>query len=177
MKKGVFYFFVKKDKVGAKLIRWGTKRKDQDMQNTPSHMGIVMNGMWSIDSTISNGVEMDYFPEYVKDYEAVAVYRDLGEIRKPGEVAAEIMKKARHAKYDWKAVLYFGWRRALEIFFKIPMPKKNKWESKNSWFCNEMYELVRGDDYSMASPNDVMHEMEKSGRFEKVQLHEILPIK
>ena len=177
MKKGVFYFFVKKEKWGAKLIRWGTKRPGQSMEDTPSHMGTVMNGMWSIDATLTAGVNMDYFPVYMEEYKEVAIYRDLGEIRKPSQVAADMMKKSRRAGYDFKAILYYAWRRALEKFFKIPMPEKNRWESEDRWFCNEMYEIVKGGDYSMASPNDVMLEMEKSGRFEKVKLAEILPAK
>ena len=175
MKKGVFYFFVKKDAWGANIIRWGTKRKDQTMEDTPSHMGTVMNGMWSIDSTITSGVTMDYFPEYVKDYEVVAIYQDMQEKRKPSVVAADMMTKARKAKYDWKAIAYYAWRRTLEKFLGIKMPSENKWESKDRWFCNEMYELIKGTDYSMASPNDVMDEMDKNERFQKVTLKDILP--
>lgn len=175
--KGVFYFFVKKELCGAKLIRWGTKVKGQTMEETPSHMGTVMNGMWSIDATLNAGVEMDYFPEYIKEYGVVAIFKDTEEKRKPSQVAADMMTKSRKAAYDYGAVLYYAYRRALNKFFGIKMPKKNRWESKNSWFCNEMYELVTEGDYSMASPNDVMFEMEISERFKKVELEDILPAK
>lgn len=172
--KGVFYFFVKKDKCGAKLIRWGTKLPGQSMEDTPSHMGIVMNGKWSIDSTMFSGVEMDYFPEYIKEYKEVAIYQDTEETRNSSEVAAELMTRARRSTYDWKAILYFAWRKACHKFLKVTMPQQNKWEDPNSWFCNEIYEIVKGKDYSMASPNDVMQEMEKSNRFAKIKLEDLL---
>jgi hypothetical protein len=61
-----------------------------------------------------------------------------------------------HAQYDRLGVLYFAWRIFLKWFLGKPIPDKNKWESENKWFCNELFEIIFDKDLSMKTPNDLM---------------------
>ena len=44
--------------------------------------------------------------------------------------------------YDYKAILYIGWRRILNRCFKIPIPEINPWRTQGAYFCDELYEIL-----------------------------------
>lgn len=77
----------------------------------------------------------------------------------------QLIRETWNRKYDWAAILYFIWRIFLKYAFKRPIPDKNKWESENAWFCNEILEIDLKQDLSMKSPNDLMLMLEQDERF------------
>lgn len=163
--KGTFYVFTRRDKWGSKLISWGTKYPGQEACDTPSHFATMFNFKWIIHSTMAEGVEMDHIIALAEKQEIIAVFMDSNKSRSPSELAEEMMMRSRGSGYDYLAVLYYAYRKLLEMIFKIPLPLKNKMQSASKWFCNEMWKLNTGEDVSMKSPNDMYHYMHEHARY------------
>ena len=82
----------------------------------------------------------------------------------------QLTKKAWGAKYDFLAVLFFAYRILLNKLFGFKIPDKNKWEKKNRWFCNELFELEFGQDLSMKTPNDLMFMLDNHSVFDRTEV-------
>jgi len=150
--------FLKSDKIGARLISFGTKRDGQTAEDTPSHVAFLFFDTIIIDSTLSNGVR-EVSLGYIKDH-----YRIINCIELPvsEEETYRYLEKARGeilgARYDWAAIAYFSWRVLLNKI-GIPFPKKNKLNFKNKYFCTEVYSIITGERYGIVSPNDLLLKM------------------
>jgi hypothetical protein len=73
--------------------------------------------------------------------------------------------------YDWWGLSYFAWRGLLRKLFRIPLPKRNKWQLNNCLLCVEVgymiawaYKAVTGKkiigdkvDLSMTAPKDLIN--------------------
>lgn len=153
------YLFTRNDLIGSKLISYGTKYSFQKTQETPSHFAILFDDRWIFESRMQQGVHvMPYYHWKQKNTVVAALRREnckLSEIECK-LLQDQLIREAYGRKYDKWAIAYFVWRIFLKWFFNAPMPDQNKWESKNKWFCNELFEIIFREDLSMKSPNDLM---------------------
>jgi hypothetical protein len=46
--------------------------------------------------------------------------------------------------YDFTGAIYTGLMELRQRIFKIPKPRRNPWSMKNSYYCDEVYQLVSG---------------------------------
>lgn len=162
------YLFTNNDLIGSKIISGATKYDFQKTNETPSHFAILFNDRWVFHSNFANGVFVEPYYSFKKKNTVVSFLRK--EHCKLSEIECTLMQdqliKTTYGKgYDFMAVLFFGWRIALRYLFNAPIPDKNKWESKNKWFCNEIFELIFREDLSMKTPNDLMWLLSESPEF------------
>ncbi len=153
------YLFTRSNLIGSRLISYGTKYDFQKTEEAPSHFAILFFDRIILHSNFANGVHLDSFYRFKQKNQVVcAVRREKCEM---GRIECMLLfdqldRRAMSAEYDWPAILYFIWRIFLKWFLNKPMPDKNKWESENKWFCNELFEIIFRDDLSMKTPNDLM---------------------
>lgn len=55
-----------------------------------------------------------------------------------------VIKKYDGKGYDFGGALYLGWRKWLKRVFNRPIPSVNKWAKSDLFFCDEIYEALRG---------------------------------
>lgn len=51
-----------------------------------------------------------------------------------------VVQKYDDCPYDYLGFFYLGWRILLKRLFKIPMPLKNAWSQKGTYYCDEIYQ-------------------------------------
>ena len=159
MKVKVEYLFSKRNQIGSKFISWGTKELLALLPDVvPSHVSVLLNGRWVFESTFSTGVRVISYKKWKEINEEVARITCRKD-RKYSEVK-KIYQEIRNKKYDWPGVIYFGWRVALKKYFKIPIPKNNKWESEDRYFCTEAVgRLIDNKKYSMTAPVQLLEKL------------------
>lgn len=165
------YLFTRSDLVCSRLISGASKYKGQPSEQTPSHFGILFFDRIVFHSNFANGVHFEPYYFFKKKNEVIRAFK-----RHECELSRtectlmfdQVVQRAYGAKYDFMAIAYFVWRIFLKAVFNRPIPDKNKWESKNKWFCNEIFELVLKQDLSMKTPNDLMFLLETSDNFDSV---------
>lgn len=153
------YLFTRNDLIGSKAISGASKYDFQETKETPSHFAIVFDDRWVFHSRMSQGVHVEPYYHFKKKNTVLCSLKR--ETCTMGEIECQLLqdqlvRKAYGRKYDKWAIAYFIWRIILKKLFNRPIPDKNKWESKNKWFCNELFELIFRQDLSMKTPNDLM---------------------
>lgn len=111
-------------------IRWLTK-------TDCSHLAIVFDDKFVIQANLL-GVGMDYFPTFSKKQIIVHSVEIGTTLEGEDRIWSDLLDLCGGKDYDVKALIYDGWRYALKRFFKIPLPKKNKWSSPNKYLCTRM---------------------------------------
>jgi hypothetical protein len=158
----VHYLFSKNNKIGSKLISWGTKQL-YNTEKTPSHIALLINERWVFESTLFTGVRIITYDRWKDINEEVAKYqcpKDNTEFSTIKNLYREIDQKG----YDWLGTCFLGVYLALNKFFGITIPQKNYWENENKYFCCEVIAKLTGvNDYAMKAPVNLMVELE--GRF------------
>lgn len=149
------YLFSYNGKVGSKTIVWGTKHQNKTEHKTPSHVAILINDFLVIESTMFTGVRIIPYSIWIKKNK-IAHRIACPQKRSWDEVMGSVFK-IWGKSYDYKGILFFGWALFKNKFFKTPLPKKNKWESDDSFFCVEIIENITGETYEMTSPVDLMN--------------------
>lgn len=155
----IHYLFSKNKLIGSKAIIWGTKHLEPNAHDTPSHVAILVNEKWVFESTLETGVRRISYKDWLEKNTEVAKYkcqtkRNLTEV-------LDYFRAIKNKKYDYLGVIYFGWRVGLNKFFKIKIPKENKWDKENAYFCCEVMGEMLGLDYQMTSPVQVMVQTQK----------------
>jgi len=143
----------------SRLVSWGTRRKGQKIADVPSHVGFLFFDSIMIDSTLTSGVKESTYDKFKDKYRIVSVVDlDITE-----SYTYRYLENARSrilgSGYDWIAITYYSYRVVLHKFFNIPIPKKNKMNVANNYFCTEVMQVITGTDYSIVSPNDLMIEL------------------
>lgn len=167
------YLFTNNELAGSKLIRWGTKRNGQKIDDVPSHFGILFWDRIVLHSNFANGVHIEPYYFFKKKNKTVRAFENC--VCKLSQIEATLMfdqltRKAWGAKYDLLAILFFAYSIILNKLFGLPIPDKNKWEVKKRWFCNELFELEFGQDLSMKSPNDLMGMLDSHDAFDRTEV-------
>lgn len=154
MKVKIHYLFSKNNKIGSKVISWATNHQ-YNFKITPSHVAILINDRWVFESTLFTGVRVIPYKKWVTFNDEVAKIQssqlyDYSEIK-------TIYKQIQNKKYDWLGAAYLGIWLILNKFFKTKIPKINRWESKDLYFCCEGVAIILGLSYfAMRSPADVL---------------------
>ena len=157
MKVEVHYLFSKNNKIGSKVIQWGTKHQ-HNLEETPSHIAMLVNNRWVHESTLFTGVRVISYSKWLEINEEVAKIpcaqeRDYKEVK-------NLFKEIKGKKYDWGGVTYLGLHLGANKFLRKEMPKHNLWEKPHRYFCCEAVAKLTGvKDYGMKSPVDLMVEL------------------
>lgn len=165
------YIFTNSELIGSKLISKVSGYEMQTRKETPSHFGILFFDRIVLHSNFANGVHFQPYYFFKKKNDVIRAFRKRDCKMSRIECTPmfdQLVQRAYGAKYDFMAVAYFTWRIFLKAAFNKPIPDKNKWESKSKWFCNEIFEMVLGEDLSMKTPNDLMFILETSDNFDSV---------
>lgn len=145
------YLFSNNKRAGSKLISWAAKFEKTGLPENPSHIAVLMNDVWVIESTLSTGVRVAPYSEWLK------INRQLYRIpcSEKTRKSVDVMSKALHfwnKKYDWIGIMYFIFAYVRLIVFGKKLPDWNPWQNKDKYFCTEYVGLLIGEDYSMKSP-------------------------
>jgi len=177
MKHNFIHGFSKNNQIGSHLIGWGTKKPDQTGK-VPSHFFFLFFRKIVLESKMTAGVRLTYWGSFKKHNEIVKLFIPIGEreaVEKRGHMFENLLDKIYGKSYDRLALIYFAWRVALFKFLKKPMPKINRWNRENYYFCDELYTEVSGTDMSMVSPNDLMLDMSsRSDEFMEISLDDVV---
>jgi hypothetical protein len=149
-------------------IRFFTKNKDQEFKLVPSHMRFVFGSRFSLESTGISGVHIGFFPNTLNKDEVIAVFEyTKGKLLgyKDNELLVEGAFKYHGKKYDSSSILWFMWHLILKRLFGIPMPKKNRNDNKNRYFCSELMEFLYDSDYSHIDPNSLLDSLSINNDF------------
>ena len=152
------YLFSKNDKIGSKIIIYGTKHLETVL-DTPSHVAILVNNRWVFESTLETGVRRISYKKWLE------INTEVAKIECPSERTLEevlgLFRRIKDKKYDYLGVTYFGGCIALNKFFGMKVPKKNRLQSPNKYFCCEVMGELLGLDYQMRAPVQLMVESSK----------------
>lgn len=159
MKVTVHYLFSKNKKIGSKIISWGTKHLEKTPV-TPSHIAILVNNRWVHESTLETGVRVLSYNKWKSINQEIAKipcekeFRDYSEIKK-------VYKEIKNKKYDWSGVVYLGFYVFLNKVFKTTIPKVNKWNNPDKYFCCEAVEKITGiESTEMKAPVNLLSEFD-----------------
>lgn len=151
-KKTVHYLFSKNSKIGSRLIRWGTAFLCPwvKYEDVPSHVAILVDGKWVLESTLTTGVRIIPYSTWKQINTEICKLQCLQE-REFSNIK-DFYRAIELKTYDYPGILYFSWRIILKKLFNIDLPKENKWQSDDKYFCSEVIGKMTGLDYQMTSP-------------------------
>jgi hypothetical protein len=136
----------RKTSVGSLLISQTTKGLAPGLKPC-SHLCIVLKKTLVIESTLTTGVRIMPYKQWLKENEIVYVF-EKSYNGKLSQYIPELMDRLWGKDYDVAGILYFSWRMILWLLCRIPLPKVNKWEDPNKRFCVEVF----GEKLAMVSP-------------------------
>lgn len=147
--------FSNNEKIGSKAISYGSI-KSGSFDDIPSHMSFVFFNTFVYESRLESGVVINEWDEFKLNNRIVKAY-DLGlNPKMSGRLYCALFNKSYRKKYDWKAVLYLGYRQAMWKFFGWKKPDQNPWNTEDRYYCNELYSFIKSGDLSMITPYDLM---------------------
>lgn len=153
----VEYLFSNNNKLGSKIIQWASKKEKIPMENLPSHVAVLIDNKLVIESTLSTGVRIIPYFKWKKINNEIAKIPCKKDYKSPKEIFKAFII-LWGMKYDWLGILYFAKCLLLMIIFKKELPKRNKWEHKNKYFCTEFVARLTNIDCSMKTPAKLLHE-------------------
>jgi hypothetical protein len=142
--------FSNSSKPVAQLIAKGTRHLAPTLPEV-SHVALLVNGRWVHESTGSSGVQVLSYDKWLDHH------REVGRVtldHMEYQVLADKFRLIQNKKYDYLGVIYLGLA-IIPTFFGLKLPKINKWQNKNRYFCCEALGMLTGQDYSMKAPNQV----------------------
>jgi len=151
------YLFSRRPLAGSKLISWGTNHQYPDLsfEEVPSHVAVLINGKWVIESTLATGVRVIGYNKWKEINIEVA---KIDCVRKDWSfsVIKGMFKEIKGRKYDWGGIIYLAFRLAKQKYLGKPLPSVNKFNDPNKYFCTEVLSKMTGLTYEMSTPVDVM---------------------
>lgn len=149
MEVDVHYIFSRNKKIGSKLIIWGTKHLHPEMDKIPSHGAVLINDRWVLESTLDSGVRVISYQKWLEINEEIyKIESDITDYT----IIKNKYKQLKDKKYDWPGIIYQAIHLMMNKFFKKPVPKKNKWQSNNKYFCLEVIGELTNKRYEMETP-------------------------
>lgn len=151
----VDYLFSKNNRWGSRLISWAStyeKLDNIDKDKVPSHVAVLLNDKFVIESVMSGGVRMIPYSQWqIKNTEVYRV-RCIQDDR-PSKEVFDHLARVWGKPYDWRGILYFGYA---FIRFIIGIDKQlkqhNPWQRDSHFFCTEFAGRLSGQDHHMTSP-------------------------
>ncbi len=126
--------FVKANKVGSKLIRWG-------VGEPASHVAVMFNSSELVYHSYVVGIKKDIKRKFFDTYEVVShIDFDFPEDR---EFFNDFLDNVPDKNsYDYSALFYFGWRAFLKKYFNRDFPRLNGWQKTEGFLCTEVTYLL-----------------------------------
>jgi len=140
----------------SKLIMWG-------LEEPVSHFAILFDEKIIFHSNLM-GVHIEWYNSFLKNHDIVKEMDLDLDLAREEEIYQAVIDQYDGKSYDYGAFLYFTYRGFLKKLFKIPLPQKNPWGSKDAFLCNEMVQAfpdcicppaIKAMDLSMKSPYQV----------------------
>lgn len=164
MKEPVSFLYTNNSKCGSRLISWATRDHGQRTEDTPSHFSILLFDWIVIESTLARGVEPKLYSKFKEQNKLIAKFVPTADKRDAAKIAKKVADDNNNAGYDFLGALYLGWHSLMRFYFDRKIPKVNKFENADLFFCNEIYKDLYGGDVSMKHPNWLMKDMMKDER-------------
>jgi hypothetical protein len=139
--------FSKNSKIGSVLISNGTSFLSNS-KPTPSHVAILIKNKWVVESTMEKGCKVIGYKEWLEKNEllySISMHVEFKDIK-------NLNKDLKNKKYDFLGVIYCGYRVLLNKLFGLTIPSKNKFHSKNRYFCCEVVGKLLNIETEMLSP-------------------------
>lgn len=155
------YIFSRNEKNGSKLISWGSSLFPEQISNLdkhkiPSHVAILLDDIFIIESTLSTGVRVIPISEWLKHNELLY---NIPFENEPIETVRDLLFEMYGKAYDWFGIIYFGYCMFKYYFFGSIMPKVNKYEREDYFFCTEFAGRLIGYNYSMTTPAKLCNDL------------------
>lgn len=155
------YLFSKNNKCGSKLIAWGSalfKCHTTNLKEIPSHVAILINDTFVIESTLTTGVRIIPYNNWLK------LNKELYNIpgKNKGEDVKSLLFEVWGKKYDYLGIMYFCYQMIKHLLFKTKLPNQNAWERENYFFCTEFAARLEGYNYSMTTPAKMCNDLLES---------------
>lgn len=151
------YLFSYRQKLGSWLISWAAESEGLSLDKNPSHMAILIDDTWVIESTFFNGVSISPYSKWKKRNIELYKIPDWQAYRR----SKEVLTRLTHVwgkGYDWLGIAYFGICYVKLMVFGTALPKRNRWQRPNRYFCTEYAALLSGEDFSMRSPASICNQ-------------------
>jgi len=165
----VWIVFSRNDKAGSRLISWGSAKKT-DIKKVPSHFSYCFKETYVLESRMTTGVRADEWENFKSKNDIIAIF-DVSEIVKLNygkwyKYYKHLYKPIMGKAYDKAALIYLGWKVFLWKVFNRPIPKTNRKNNPNKYFCVEVFQELFGEDLSAVTPYVLMAKCR--GRFKRV---------
>jgi hypothetical protein len=145
----VHFLFSRNKKIGSKLISWAASFEKLQLEHLPSHVAVLLDEAWVIESTMNQGVRILPYESWLNINEQLYKFEsNVNSSKFVLEAAAKLWGR----KYDWVGILYFGIKYIELMLWGRKLPIKNKWQKTEAYFCTELIAILEGKDYSMTSP-------------------------
>lgn len=145
--------FTKNTSPLSKLIRFG-------LGEPVSHFGIVFDNGIIFHSNLM-GAHVEWYKSFTKKNSTVEFLDYALPLEKEESIYLSILNTNDGAGYDFKALIYFGYRILLFRLFKIAIPKTNEYQDASKFLCTELAKAlppyilpdsIRSKDLSIVSP-------------------------
>jgi len=137
----IVYVFSSNKKIGSKLISRASSYFDRDVRKAykstpvPSHVAVILDDMFVIESTLSTGVRVIPLSSWLSNNTVIQSVQSTSNTDKVSSALLSVWG----AKYDWLGILYFACK------LLIPgLPKENKWQNSRKYFCTEFAARLSG---------------------------------
>lgn len=159
------YLFSKNKKIGSRFIAWGSSFFKEDIDQLtngiPSHVAVLINECLVIESTLSTGVRIIPYNKWKEINEELYKIKCIQEYNNLEEKKKELLFEMWGKKYDYIGILYFAKAVLKYLLFNVPLPKQNKWEREDYFFCTEFAARLANYNYSMTTPAKMCNEFLK----------------
>jgi len=135
-------------------IRLFTKHKEQEWEQTPSHMSLLFFNRLILEAR-GSGVILNYIETFKKYNDIVAVYEPINEVQNQSNLFYNALSKYHGAKYDFLAIFWYSLFIIRRKLFKIELPDMQKWQRKHRFYCSELLGIIL-ENHSDLTPNDQM---------------------
>lgn len=159
----IHYLFSKNSKLGSRLISWASGLLLPEMQNVPSHVAVLIDDHFVVESTFATGIRCIPFSEWLKLNQICYIIKEPKE-KSMDEIHA-VFSSVWGKSYDWPGILFFALCFIRHFLFKTKFPYDNKWQDNNRYFCTEFAGVVSGyHKHSMTTPAKMAYDMLETTR-------------
>lgn len=155
----VHYLGSRNKKIGSRLIAWGSSLLFPKMKKVPSHVAILVDERWVLESTLFSGTRVYPYKKWKEINEELYKIECINHFGHKN--VFKEFRAIKGKKYDYAGLIYFGYRIFLNTAFNIPIPTKNRWNNKNRFFCSEVIGSLTSRNYEMKTPAGVIDDLLK----------------
>jgi len=116
---------------------------------------LLLKDRWIYESTMETGVRVIKYIDWLNINEEVFKSKEI-EGFDYNNIKPKI-NKLKESKYDYLGVIYYSLCVLMKLIFKKPIPKLNRWQSNNKYFCCELIGEVTNEDFQMKCPVEIMN--------------------